>query len=197
MIDVGGPSMLRAAAKNFAHVAPVCRPGRLRARARRAARVGRALARDAPRARGDGVRDHRGLRGGDRGLVRRPRGVPAGASCRCSRSSATSPTARTRTSARPTTRRAARATHLLSRVEQLHGRELSFNNLNDLNAARLRGARVHAAGVRDRQAREPVRRRGRRDDRGGVRRARSRPTRSRRTAASSSSTAPSARRSAS
>src|SRR4029450_13381976 len=27
--------------------------------------------------------------------------------------------------------------HLLSQVEQLHGRELSFNNLNDLNAARL------------------------------------------------------------
>ena len=26
MIDVGGPSMLRGAAKNFAHVAPVCRP---------------------------------------------------------------------------------------------------------------------------------------------------------------------------
>ena len=28
MIDVGGPSMLRAAAKNFAHVAPVCSPDR-------------------------------------------------------------------------------------------------------------------------------------------------------------------------
>ena len=27
--------------------------------------------------------------------------------------------------------------HLLSMVEQLHGRELSFNNLNDLNAARM------------------------------------------------------------
>src|SRR5207248_10194473 len=27
--------------------------------------------------------------------------------------------------------------HLLSQVEQLHGRELSFNNLNDLNAARM------------------------------------------------------------
>jgi len=26
MIDIGGPAMLRAAAKNFAHVAPVCRP---------------------------------------------------------------------------------------------------------------------------------------------------------------------------
>jgi len=28
MIDVGGPSMLRGAAKNFAHVAAVCRPER-------------------------------------------------------------------------------------------------------------------------------------------------------------------------
>ena len=28
MIDVGGPSMLRGAAKNFAHCAPVCQPGR-------------------------------------------------------------------------------------------------------------------------------------------------------------------------
>ena len=28
MIDIGGPAMLRAAAKNFAHVAPVCRPER-------------------------------------------------------------------------------------------------------------------------------------------------------------------------
>src|SRR6266568_5275695 len=28
MIDVGGPSMLRGAAKNFAHCAPVCRPDR-------------------------------------------------------------------------------------------------------------------------------------------------------------------------
>src|SRR6185503_1502514 len=28
MIDVGGPSMLRGAAKNFAHCAPLCRPER-------------------------------------------------------------------------------------------------------------------------------------------------------------------------
>src|SRR5712692_2389026 len=28
MIDVGGPSMLRGAAKNFAHAAPVCKPER-------------------------------------------------------------------------------------------------------------------------------------------------------------------------
>ena len=64
-------------------------------------------------------------------------------------------------------------THLLSRVEQLHGRELSFNNLNDLERGAAARARVRAARLRDRQAREPVRRRGRRDDRGGVRRARS------------------------
>ena len=34
MIDVGGPSMLRGAAKNFAHVAPVCR-GRIELRQHR------------------------------------------------------------------------------------------------------------------------------------------------------------------
>jgi phosphoribosylaminoimidazolecarboxamide formyltransferase/IMP cyclohydrolase len=45
-------------------------------------------------------------------------------------------TARTRTSARRTTRRSVRG-GTFSRVEQLHGRELSFNNLNDLSAARL------------------------------------------------------------
>src|SRR5213592_368618 len=28
MIDIGGPSMLRGAAKNFAHVVPLCRPDR-------------------------------------------------------------------------------------------------------------------------------------------------------------------------
>ena len=58
MIDVGGPSMLRGAAKNFAHVAPVCRPEQydpvLDELARR-----RALARDAPHARGRGVRGRR------------------------------------------------------------------------------------------------------------------------------------------
>ena len=39
MIDVGGPSMLRAAAKNFASVTPVSRPGDYGERPRRAARA--------------------------------------------------------------------------------------------------------------------------------------------------------------
>ena len=51
MIDVGGPSMLRAAAKNFAHVAAVSRPEQYEPVLARAARARRALARDAPRAR--------------------------------------------------------------------------------------------------------------------------------------------------
>ena len=41
----------------------------------------------------------------------------------------------------------------------------------------LRGRRLPGAGLRDRQARQPVRRRGRRDARGGVRARRWRPTR--------------------
>ena len=51
--------------------------------------------------------------------------------------------------------------HLLSDVEKLHGRDLSFINLYDLAAAvgLLVGARRRAR-VRDRQARQPVRRRG-------------------------------------
>ena len=58
---------------------------------------------------------------------------------------------------------------LLSQVEQLHGRALSFVNLYDLAGGLLLLARVHAADVRDRQARERVRRRDGGDDRGGVR----------------------------
>ena len=48
--------------------------------------------------------------------------------------------------------------HLLSMIEQLGGRPLSFNNLADLQAARGIAAGVPAAGLRDRQARQPVRR---------------------------------------
>ena len=55
MIDVGGPSLLRGAAKNFAHVAPVCRPEQYDP-VLAELRDGRHLARDAPRARRRGVR---------------------------------------------------------------------------------------------------------------------------------------------
>ena len=57
--------------------------------------------------------------------------------------------------------RAGAPTHLLDGVEQLHGKELSFNNLLDLSSARELVEEFEQAGVRDRQAQQPVRLRGR------------------------------------
>ena len=78
----------------------------------------------------------------------------------------TSATARTRTSARPTTRTRARR-HLLSQVEQLNGKELSFINLYDLNGALLLREFALPACVIVKHANACGRRR--RDDRGGIR----------------------------
>ena len=136
MIDIGGPSMLRAAAKNFAHVAPVCRPERygsilaeLRESGEIALETRRALATEAfsvtaayeaAIARWFSDRDAfpellipsfekvTDLVYGENPHQRAAYYAEAGA------------------------RR-----HLLSRVGQLHGRELSFNNLNDLSAGRM------------------------------------------------------------
>jgi phosphoribosylaminoimidazolecarboxamide formyltransferase/IMP cyclohydrolase len=136
MIDIGGPAMLRAAAKNFAHVAPVCRPGlyddvlaELRERRDLMLETRRRLAAEtfamtaayeaaianwftAPEAFPDafmpGFRKELELAYGENPHQR----------------------------AAYYSERGARR-HLLSMVEQLHGRELSFNNLNDLSAARL------------------------------------------------------------
>ena len=137
MIDIGGPSMLRGAAKNFAHVAPVCRHERLRARARRScARPASSRTR-----RAGGWRRRRSRR-------RRPtrrRSRPGSPAARRSRPIFTPVFEKhldlaygenPHQSAAYYAERGVR-THLLARVEQLHGRELSFNNLNDLNAARL------------------------------------------------------------
>jgi phosphoribosylaminoimidazolecarboxamide formyltransferase/IMP cyclohydrolase len=136
MIDVGGPSMLRGAAKNFAHVAPVCRPER----------YGPVLAELQAK--------------GDLSLVTR-RALAAEAFATTAAYEAaiarwfgdveafpeTLVTAFTKVTdlrygENPHQRAAYYAEigarrHLLSQVEQLHGRELSYNNLNDLNAARL------------------------------------------------------------
>ena len=52
--------------------------------------------------------------------------------------------------------------HVLSMVKQHDGKQLSFNNLLDLNAGAAAGRRVRDAGVRDHQAQQPVRGRARR-----------------------------------
>jgi phosphoribosylaminoimidazolecarboxamide formyltransferase/IMP cyclohydrolase len=136
MIDVGGPSMLRGAAKNFAHCAPVCRPeqydsviAELRERRELTLPTRRALAAEAfattaayetaiARWFGDveALPDRltlsftkvTDLRYGENPHQRAAYYFEDGA-----------------------------RVHLLSRVEQLHGKELSLINLLDLSAARL------------------------------------------------------------
>jgi phosphoribosylaminoimidazolecarboxamide formyltransferase / IMP cyclohydrolase len=136
MIDVGGPSMLRAAAKNFAHVAPVSAPDQYAV-----------VLRD--------LREH-----GEVPLETR-RWLAAEAFATTAEYESTiarwfadvesfperltpsfTKVLDLRYGENPHQRGAyyaevgARA-HLLSRVDQLHGKELSYNNLNDLSAARL------------------------------------------------------------
>ena len=59
--------------------------------------------------------------------------------------------------------------HLLSMIEQLGGPPLSFNNLWDLQAARGIAGSFQLPGLRDRQARDALRRGRRCHHRGGVR----------------------------
>ena len=132
-------------------------------------RARRRLGRDPARARRPGVRDDRRLRQRRRALaVARARASPR-RSCRSSTARSSSPTARTRISGPSTTRERGARTHLLARVEQLHGKPLSFNNLNDLSAARLLSLELDGPACVIVKHGESVRRRRRRDDRGGLR----------------------------
>jgi phosphoribosylaminoimidazolecarboxamide formyltransferase/IMP cyclohydrolase len=137
MIDVGGPAMLRAAAKNHPHVVPVCRPedydlvlrelgegdGATSAETRRrlaGIAFARTAAYDAAIARWFEHED--AFPETFVPVFRRDRELAYGEN--------------------PHQRAAyygerGGRTHLLSFVEQLGGKPLSFNNLNDLSAARL------------------------------------------------------------
>ncbi len=136
MIDVGGPSMLRGAAKNFAHVTPVCRPeqygfvldelrrnGELSIDTRRelaAETFATSAAYEAAIATWFSERETFP----DTYVIALEKALDL--------SYGENPHQR----AAYYVERGAR-THLLSRVEQLHGKALSFNNLNDLSAARM------------------------------------------------------------
>jgi phosphoribosylaminoimidazolecarboxamide formyltransferase/IMP cyclohydrolase len=136
MIDVGGPAMLRAAAKNFAHVAPVCRPeqydavlAELRAQGSLSEDTRRRLAAEAfattaayeaAIARWFGERE--AFPPTLTLAVEKVRELVYGEN----------PHQRAAYYAERGARR-----HVLSMVEQLGGKDLSFNNLNDLSAARL------------------------------------------------------------
>jgi phosphoribosylaminoimidazolecarboxamide formyltransferase/IMP cyclohydrolase len=136
MIDVGGPSMLRGAAKNFAHCAPVCRPEQydallqeLRDSGGLSLETRRALAADAfaTTAAYEAAIAHwfGDVEAFPETLV-----------------TAYAKVAELRYGENPHQRAAYYAeqgarVHLLSRVEQLHGKELSLINLLDLSATRL------------------------------------------------------------
>ena len=135
MIDIGGPAMLRAAAKNFVHVLPVCTPeryGPLLAELRERAEIGRptrrALAAEAfvhtaayEASIATWFSDRETFP--DRLILSFDKVVDL--------KYGENPHQRAAYYSETGARR-----HLLSRVDQLAGKQLSFNNLGDLNAAR-------------------------------------------------------------
>jgi phosphoribosylaminoimidazolecarboxamide formyltransferase/IMP cyclohydrolase len=136
MIDIGGPAMLRAAAKNFAHVAPVCSPeqygdvlGELRGRGDLSLETRRRLAAEtfAVTAAYEAA-----IAAWFSGTENFPESFLPVFEKEFELAYGENPHQAAAYYSEIGARR-----HLLSRVEQLHGRELSFNNLNDLSAARL------------------------------------------------------------
>ena len=136
MIDIGGPSMLRGAAKNFAHVAPLCRPedyepvlAELRESGELAHETRRQLAATAF---ATSAAYEAAIASWFAGREAFPSVLTPVFEKQLDLSYGENP----HQSAAYYADRGAR-THLLARVDRLHGRELSFNNLNDLSAARL------------------------------------------------------------
>jgi phosphoribosylaminoimidazolecarboxamide formyltransferase/IMP cyclohydrolase len=136
MIDIGGPAMLRAAAKNFAHVAPVCSPEQyrdvlteLRSRNELSLETRRRLAAEtfAVTAAYEAA-----IAGWFSGTENFPDQFLPAFRKETELAYGENPHQAAAYYSEVGARR-----HLLSRVDQLHGRELSFNNLNDLSAARL------------------------------------------------------------
>ncbi|MGH2997438.1 MAG: bifunctional phosphoribosylaminoimidazolecarboxamide formyltransferase/IMP cyclohydrolase, partial [Gaiellaceae bacterium] len=136
MIDVGGPSMLRGAAKNFAHCVPVCRPERygeileeLQVNREISLETRRRLAAEAfattatyEAAIASWFADRETFPETIVTSFTKVRDLPYGEN----------PHQRAALYAEAGARR-----HLLSWTEQLHGKELTFNNLNDLSCACL------------------------------------------------------------
>jgi phosphoribosylaminoimidazolecarboxamide formyltransferase/IMP cyclohydrolase len=136
MIDVGGPSMLRGAAKNFANVAAVSRPeqyepvlAELRSSGKLSLDTRRRLA-------GEAFATTAAYESAIASWFADGEDAPAFFIPTFEKvldlSYGENPHQRAAYYAEVGARR-----HLLSRVEQLHGKELSYNNLNDLNSARL------------------------------------------------------------
>jgi phosphoribosylaminoimidazolecarboxamide formyltransferase/IMP cyclohydrolase len=135
MIDVGGPAMLRAAAKNFAHVVPLCRPEQYRLMLDELRREG-AVSTETRR---ELAAEAFSLTAQYEASIARwfgetqpfPETIALTFTKVADLSYGENPHQRAAYYSEDGGRR-----HLLSQVEQLHGKELSFNNLYDLDAAR-------------------------------------------------------------
>jgi phosphoribosylaminoimidazolecarboxamide formyltransferase/IMP cyclohydrolase len=136
MIDVGGPSMLRGAAKNFAHVAPVCRPEQYEsvlAELREDGDLSLATRRDlAAEAFATTAAYETAIARWFGDVEAFPKTLVTAFDKVLDLRYGENPHQRAAYYAEQGAR-----VHLLSRVEQLHGKELSLINLLDLSAARL------------------------------------------------------------
>jgi phosphoribosylaminoimidazolecarboxamide formyltransferase/IMP cyclohydrolase len=135
MIDVGGPSMLRAAAKNHEFVTPVCRPEDYEA-VLRELRAGGTSFETRRRLAATAFAHTAAYESAIARWFQRDDPFPQTLVPAFDRVLELSYGENPHQDAAFYSERGRRK-HVLSRVEQLHGKPLSFNNLNDLSAARL------------------------------------------------------------
>jgi phosphoribosylaminoimidazolecarboxamide formyltransferase / IMP cyclohydrolase len=136
MIDIGGPSMLRGAAKNFAHVAPLCRPADYEPVLEELRRDGELSHESRRRLAATAFATSAAYESAIASWFSGREAFPPLLTPVYEKVRDLSYGENPHQRAAYYAERGAR-THLLARVEQLHGKELSFNNLNDLNAGRL------------------------------------------------------------
>jgi phosphoribosylaminoimidazolecarboxamide formyltransferase/IMP cyclohydrolase len=134
MIDIGGPSMLRAAAKNFAHVAPVSDPGQYEAVLEELRKHGALSAETRTELAADAFACTAAYEAAIARWFAEGEGLPETLSLSFEKvqdlAYGENPHQRAAYYSEVGARRP-----LLSHVEQLHGRALSFNNLHDLSGA--------------------------------------------------------------
>jgi hypothetical protein len=169
-IDIGGPTLIRAAAKNHAFVGRGRSPGELRRRGRGAGRERRACsARRASRSRrrrsapppGTTPRSRAGSRSARKTF---PNHFVAAFEKVLDLSYGENPHQRAAYYEQVGMR-----THLLARTVKMHGKELSLQQPARPRLGSPPATRVRGAGLRDHQAQQSVRERRRRDGHGGLR----------------------------
>jgi phosphoribosylaminoimidazolecarboxamide formyltransferase/IMP cyclohydrolase len=136
MIDIGGPSLLRGAAKNFAYVAPVCRPDQYEPLLEELRRDGSISVETRRRLASEAFAATAAYEAAIASWFSERDAFPDALTLSFTKeldlAYGENPHQRAAYYSETGARR-----HLLSCVEKLHGKELSFNNLNDLSAARL------------------------------------------------------------